>query len=185
MSWTVDGMLDPDEALRLLDHLSNESGNDFAMSIESKGTAIEGEMTRSFEDGKQRMRVAGYQYSAEVVNPPGSTKGKVRNKSFIVVRDCDAATASLASLMKNQDSDIKLQLSVFKAGGDSSPDMQPTLEFVLDEARIDAHCILTGGRPKRPCEIIFFGYRKIEIRSAPQKSSGQRGAVRSCIISNA
>jgi type VI protein secretion system component Hcp len=185
MSWTIDGNLDPDEALRLLDHMSGEAGNDFVMLVESKGTVVEGESSRAHEDGKKRMDVAGYHYSAEVVNAPGSTKGKVRNTSFIVVRDCDAATASLASLMKNQDSDIKMQLSVFKAGGDSGKDMQPTLEFLLEDARIDAHCILTGGRPKRPCEIIFFGYRKIEIRSAAQKSTGQRGAVRSCVISNA
>ena len=84
--------------------------------------------------------------------------------------------------MKNQDSDIKVQLSVFKASGDSATDMQPTLEFLLEGARVDTHSILTGGTPKRACEIIFFHYRKIEIRSAPQLRTGLRGAVRSCVI---
>ncbi|VTU38959.1 type VI secretion system tube protein Hcp [Variovorax sp. PBL-E5] len=182
MSWTLDGTLDPDEALRLLDHMSGESGNDFVMLIENKGAVVEGESERAYEDGKQRMDIAGYTYLAEVVTPPGASKGKVRNKSLIVIRDCDAATASIASLMKNQDSDIKVQLSVFKAGGDTAKDMQPTLEFVLEGARVDSHAILTGGKPKRACEIVCFAYRKIEIRSAPQKITGQRGAVRSCVF---
>ena len=185
MSWTIDGTLDPDEALRLLDHLSNEAGNDFAMMIESKGNVVEGESPRQYEDGKKRMDIGGYAYLAEVVTPPGSSKGKVVNKSLIVVRDCDAATASIASLMKNQDSDIKVTLSAFKAGGDPFRDMQPTLEFVLEEARITTHTILTGGRPKQPREIVFFSYRKIEIRSAPQQGSGQRAAVRTCTFTNA
>ena len=77
-----------------------------------------------------------------------------------------------------------MHLSVFKAGGDASKDMQPTLEIVLEGARVDTHSILTGGSPRRPCEIIFFHFRKIEIRSAPQKGTGQRGAVRSCLMSN-
>jgi hypothetical protein len=182
MSWTKDGTLDPDEALRLLDHMSGESGNDFVMMIENKGAVMEGESSREYEDGKQRMDIAGYAYLAEVVTPPGSSKGKVRNAPLIVIRDCDAATASIASLMKNQDSEIKVQLSVFKAGGEGSKDMQPTLEFLLEGARVDTHSILTGGIPKRPCEIIFFHYRKLEIRSAPQKNTGLRGAVRSCTI---
>jgi len=182
MSWTMDGTLDPDEALRLLDHMSGETRNDFVMMIENKGAAVEGESERLYEDGKQRMDVAGYAYLAEVATPPGSSKGRVRNAPLIVIRVCDAATASIASLMKNQDSDIKVQLSVFKAGGDTSKDMQPTLEFLLEGARVDTHSILTGGTPRQACEIIYFHYRKIEIRSAPQKASGQRGAVRSCVI---
>ncbi|MBU1360202.1 MAG: type VI secretion system tube protein Hcp [Gammaproteobacteria bacterium] len=183
MSWNMDGTLDPDEALRLLEHMSGDSDNDFVMLIENKGNVVEGESGRAHEDGKQRMDVAGYAYLAEVVTPPGSSKGKVRNNAFIVVRRCDAATASIASLMKNQDSDIKVQLSVFKAGGDNASDMQPTLEFVLEGARVDTHSILTGGRPKQACEIVFFHFRKIEIRSAPQVKTGLRGAVRSCLFS--
>lgn len=185
MAFNIDAMLDPDEALRLLDHLSGESDKDFVMMIENKGSVVEGESKRPYEDGKKRMDVAGYAYCTEVMVPPGAGKGKVRNSSFIVVRDCDAATASVASLLKNQDSDIKVQVSVFKAGGDSSQDMQPTLEFVLEGARVTLHFILIGGRPKRPCEIIFFQYRKIEIRSAPQQATGARGAVRTCSFSNA
>jgi hypothetical protein len=182
MSWTYDGSLDPDEALRLLDHMSGESGNDFLMLIESKGAAVEGESKRSFEDGKQRMHIAGYSYLSEVVTPPGASKGKIRLSALIVVRECDAATASIASLLKNQEADLKVQLSVFKASGDSSKEQQPTLEFLLENARITTHCILTGGKPRRPCEIIYFMPRKVEIKSAPQQESGLRGAVRTCTL---
>jgi hypothetical protein len=168
MSWTYDGKLDPDEALRLLDYLSGESGNDFAMMIESKGSPIEGESKRTYEDGKQRMDIGGYSYKSDVVIPPGSSKGKLRNYS------------SIASLLKNQDSDLKVTVSVFKAGGDSSKDLQSHLEFVLEGARVNCHAIVTGGTPKRPCDIIFFDYTKLEIRSAPQQQTGARGAVRTC-----
>ncbi len=86
-------------------------------------------------------------------------------------------------MLKNQDSEIKVTISVFKAGGDSSKDMQPSLEFVLTEACAShTHCILTGGQPKRPSEIIYFAFRKIEFRSAPQLDTGLRGAVRTCVL---
>lgn len=184
MSWRLDGTLDPDEALRLLDHMSGDSGNDFLMLIESKGNAVEGESKRAFEDGKQRMHIAGYSYLAEVQTPPGSSKGQIRLSSLIVVRECDAATASIASLLKNQENDLKVQVSVFKAGGDSSKEQQPTLELALEGARITTHCLLTGGDPRRPCEIIYFMPRKLELKSAPQQESGLRGAVRTCTMTN-
>ncbi|MDM0044953.1 type VI secretion system tube protein Hcp [Variovorax dokdonensis] len=182
MSWKLDGTLDPDEALRLLDHMSGESGNDFLMLIESKGSPVEGDSKRKFEDGKQRMRIAGYSYLSEIRRPPGSTKGQVAMSAMIVVRECDAATATIASLLKNQESDLKVQISIFKAGGDSSSEQQPMLEFMLEEARIDTQAILTGGNPRRPCEIIYFMPRKMEIRSAPQQQTGLRGAVRTCML---
>ena len=77
-----------------------------------------------------------------------------------------------------------MQVSVFKAGGDSSKDQQPTLELVLEGARITTHCMLTGGTPRRPCEIIYFMPRKLELKSAPQQQSGLRGAVRTCALTN-
>lgn len=185
MSFTLDGTLDPDEALRLLDYLSGESDNDFAMLVENKGTPVEGESSRPYEDGKSRLDIGGYYMLTEVKIPPGSSKGKVAHFAVIVVRDCDAATASVASLLKSQEIELKVTISVFKAGGDNSGDMQPTLEIVMEGARVVTHAILTGGQPKKPREIIYFGYRKIEIRSAPQRDTGLRGAVRTCSFVNA
>ena len=184
MSWTLDGTLNPDEAMRMLDHMSGDTGNDFLMLIDSKGNAIEGESKRAFEDGKQRMHIAGYTYLAEVQTPPGAAKGQVRLSTLIVVRECDAATASIASLLKNQENDLKVQISVFKASGDSSKEQQPTLELLLEGARITTHCMLTGASPRRPFEIIYFMPRKLEIKSAPQQDSGLRGAVRTCTLTN-
>jgi type VI secretion system (T6SS) effector Hcp len=183
MSFNMDGKLDPDEALRLLDTMAGESSMDFTMLLESKGAVVEGESARKFEDGKKRMAVGGYCYSNDVITPMGGgAKGQVRPSMFIVVRDSDAATASIASLLKNQDTDIVATISVFKAGGDVSKDQQPTLEFVLTDARVHTHALLTGGQPKRPCEVIYFNYRRLDIRSAPQVDTGLRGAVRTCTI---
>src|ERR1700757_3592110 len=103
MSWTLDGSLDPEQALRLLEHMSGEADYDFVMLIENKGAVMEGESRREYEDGKQRMDIAGYWHQVDMVTPPGASKGKVRNSAFAVVRQCDAATASIASLLKNQD----------------------------------------------------------------------------------
>ena len=182
MSFNQDGKLDPDEALRLLETMSGESVMDFTMLLESKGSVIEGESNRKFEDGKKRMALGGYHYCTDIVTPPGSSKGQVRCSMLVVVRYSDAATASIASLLKNQDADIKVTISVFKAGGDVSKDQQPTLELLLEEARVHTQSLLTGGQPKRPCEIIYFAFRKIEIRSAPQLDTGLRGAVRTCVL---
>lgn len=180
MSFTADGILNPNEALRLLEYMSVDSGNDFVMMVENKGTVVEGESDRKYADGKKRMEIAGYHLGLEVPISNGEAKSKVRHFPFVVIRDCDAATASIASLLKNQDSDITVQISVFKAGGDVSKDLQPTLEFVLKGVRLGMHAILIGGQPKRPCEIVQFHYREMEIRSAPQLQTGARGAVRTC-----
>ena len=79
MSFNQDGRLDPDEALRLLDTLSDESGLDFTMLLESKGAVVEGESDRKFEDGKKRMAIGGYHYCTDIVMPPGGSKGQIRS----------------------------------------------------------------------------------------------------------
>jgi len=184
MSFNMDGKLDPDEALRLLETMAGDTETDYHMLLESKGAVIEGDGARKFEDGKARLPIGGYYAYAHVVTPPGASKGQVRASMFIVARDCDAATASIASLLKNQATDITATISVFKASGDGSFELQPNLEFVLSEARIDTQAFITGGTPRAPREIIYFNYRKMEIRSAPQGKTGLRGAVRTCVLTN-
>lgn len=181
MSWTYDGRLDPDEALRLLDHLSGESGNDFAMMIESKGSPIEGESQRTYEDGKQRMEIGGYSYKTDVIVPPGSSKGKLRNYPFIVIRDCDAATASIASLLFSQEANLEVSIFVYRASGDHLPS-QPFFEVILTGARVVSQAILTGGTPRQPREVTVFESRNVQIKTAPQLASGIRGAVRTAVI---
>lgn len=178
MSFNNDGLMDPDEAMRTLDLLSYESGADFHMSIENKGKKLQGEIDRVFGADIEMLEIGGYYYVADVIAAPGSTKGVLRIHPFLVVRDCDAATASIASMLSSQDADLIVNILVFKAGGDSAKDLQPFFQIELTGARIARHAIVTGGRPKRPCEIIQFRYRAAEIKSAPQQQSGLRGAVR-------
>jgi len=181
MSFNNDGVLDVDESLRLIDLAARgDAGSDMAMSIQSKGTAVEGESERTYDDGKKRMQILGYFVRAWVHTPPGSNKGRVSTTTLSVVRESDAATASLASLLNKQAADLEVVLSVYKAGGDNSPDAQPTLELTLQEARLDHHCLLSGGALGRPCEVVSFQYRTLAVKSAPQVTSGQRGAVRTC-----
>jgi hypothetical protein len=73
-------------------------------------------------------------------------------------------------------------ISVYKAGGDTSKDLQPHLELELTQARLLNHTMLTAARSARPREIIQIEYQGLEIRSAPQSETGLRGAVRTCTI---
>lgn len=185
MSFNQDGFMDADEALRFLDLLAEDSGSDYHMSIENKGKKLQGESNRVFGDNMEMLDIGGYFYVAGVVSSPGSTKGVLRAQPFCVIRDCDAATASIASLLNSQDADLVVNVLVFKAGGDSSQDQQPFIQIELTGARVSWHAIVTGGRPKRPCEIIVFYFRTAEIKSAPQVEIGLRGAVRTAKLTMA
>lgn len=181
MSFNQDGKLDLDEALRILEIASKKSdGVDLLLHVESKGTPVEGESPRRFDDGKLRMDMLGYSFGVSVHQPPGGAKGQVRAQPVIVVRQSDAATASLSSLLKSQAHDLTVSISAFKAGGDDSPDAQPTLVLELQQARVERQMLLSGGVVGVPCEIVVFDYRSVSIRSAPQQRSGIRGAVRTC-----
>lgn len=184
MSFNQDQLLDTDEALRLLDMMSGESGVDFHMMIDNKGKKLVGESQRVFGDAMEMMDIGGYYYNAKVSAAPGSSKGVVKVSPVIVVRDADAATASIASLLNSQDHDLVVSILVFKASGDSSNDLQPFFQIELRGARVSYHGVITGGTPKRPCEIIVFQQREAEIRTAPQVSSGLRGAVRTAKLVN-
>lgn len=181
MSLNNDGFIDPDEALRLLELAAGEdAGRDMVLRIDNGGTSVEGESTRVFEDGKPRLNLRGYQFAASATAPPGSTRSKVSVTWLVAVRDSDAATASIASLLNNGAEELTVTVSVFRAGGDPSQDEQPTLEIELSQARVRHHVLLTGGQPRRPMEIAAFSFVNLAVRSAPQRESGLRGAVRSC-----
>jgi hypothetical protein len=186
MSFTPDQMLDPETVLRLVDlACETTSGQDLALLLENKGSPIEGESTRDFEDGKKRLDALGYILISSVQVAPGTNAAKVSTSNLIVVRKCDAASASIASLLKSQTEDLRVVLSTFKAGGESySTELQPTLEMEIDKGRVAHFSVLTSGRLQGvPCEIVAFAHQEIEIRSAPQAKSGQRGAVRTCTFS--
>jgi len=186
MSITGEGVLDPNDALRMLDlALNTPGGHDIVMSIENAGAPIEGESLRQFEDGKPRMDVAGYYWGAQQRTQGGLVSGKRALANFIVVRRSDAATASIASLLRTNAEAGKVTISAFKAGGDvKSAEQQPTLEFVLEQVRVHSHFMLSGGALGGPTEIIAFAFRRLTIRSARQKETGARGALRECMYDN-
>jgi hypothetical protein len=45
--------------------------------------------------------------------------------------------------------------------------------------------MLTNSVLGAPTEIISFAFRRFTIRSAPQKNTGARGAVRECVFESA
>jgi len=183
MSLILDHTLDPDAILRFIDLASEvEAGQDLALLLENKGTPVKGESTRTFEDGKDRLDVMGYMLVSDIQVAPGTSTAKVSASNLVVVRRCDAASASIASLLNSQTEDLKVVLSTFKAGGDDfSIDLQPTLEIEIDKGRVAHFSILTPSRLKGvPCEVVAFAHQGIEIRSAPQAKTGLRGAVRTC-----
>jgi hypothetical protein len=187
MSFTLDPILNPEEALRLVDLASDSmSGQDLVLLLENKSSPVEGESVRDFEDGKKRLDAMGYMLVSGVQVAPGTNKAKVSTSNLIVVRQCDAASASIASLLKSQTEDLKVVLSTFKAGGDHpSKDAQPTLEITIEKGRVALYCVLTPSRMRGiPCEIVSFAHQGLEIRSAPQATTGFRGAVRTCTLSS-
>ena len=177
MSLSAEGILDPDELLRMLDLLAGETANDFMMSIDSRGTKVKGESERGIEF----IDIGGYCHQMEVAAPPGSTKGKVRIFPLVVVRECDAATASISSLLASQEDKLEVSIFVYRASGDHMV-ADPFLEIVLTDARVISQAILTGGRPRQPREVTVFAGRKVEVKTAAQQHSGLRGAVRTATI---
>jgi type VI protein secretion system component Hcp len=182
MSFNQDGILDIDEGLRALQLVSTSEGEDVVMEITNKGTVVEGESLRQYEGsnaGKGLLGVAGYHFFVRSHAEKGK-KGVSRLLALSVIRKCDAATASLLSLLNSGSEEIKVKLSVFKASGDSAKSAQPTLQFVLEEASIIGMAILTSDALQGPHELITLDYASIQIDSAPQTKTGQRGAVRTC-----
>lgn len=184
MSLNADGRIDTDEALRLLDlSLHAEGANDIALSIDNNRTPVEGESRRTYSDGKPRIDLLGYDVHAGLRIAPGVATPSLVLSHLYVVRRTDAATASIASLLRSQTPTLKLTLSIYRAGGDPIRDADPMVEFIFEGARVSEIALLTGGAVGVPSEIIRFGYRVMKIQSAPQLASGLRGAVSTCELS--
>jgi len=182
-SFTSDRIPSPDTILRLFDIASTASDQDMVLLIEHKGTAIEGESPREFKDGKKRLATMGYMLISGVQETStNNSKPMVTTSDLIVVRQCDGASASIASLFKNQDKNLKVMLSFFKSGGDGpSKEQEPTLEITIEEGRIAHFSMLTSDKFRgAPCEVIAIAHQGLKIDSAPQLTSGLRGGVRVC-----
>ncbi|AMM25101.1 type VI secretion system tube protein Hcp [Variovorax sp. PAMC 28711] len=183
MSDIATGRLDTTEALRLLELASGS--NDLAMSIENDKTPVEGESTRVYSDGKQRLDVMGYALHTARRNVATAVGAGGVTSTLTIVRRSDAATATLASLLSSNNDRLKLTLSVYRAGGAASKDTDPMIQYLYEGARIAEMLLLTGGATGAPCEVIRFSFRQLTIESAPQTGTGARGAVRTSTFSMA
>ena len=96
------------------------------------------------------------------------------------MRQSDAATASIASLLRNQTVGLTITVSIYRSGGEDGSQLEPMIEFVFTGGRVNEVAYLTGGSSGHPCEVIRFGYRVMSINSAAQLATGIRGAVRTC-----
>lgn len=167
------------EQIRTLIELAVDKGQyDLMLLIESQGRAIEGESPRQFSDGKTRMEVEGYLWG---VATPTSSMVDVDHwnaypRLLYVLRRCDAATASLLSLMNGRNDTLRITLSAYRAGGDARAD--PSLQFVVERGRLASQTLLTAPGGLGPCEILSFAGRDFTISSRPQQGSGRTGAER-------
>ncbi|MFM9926174.1 type VI secretion system tube protein Hcp [Variovorax sp. H27-G14] len=185
MAFLDDGSWSPEDARQLYDLVGTGSADvDLVMMIENKGAPVEGELERAFEDGKARLSIGGYYWSVQV--PESSAQNQVVPNNLIVARRSDAATATIASLLRAQEKDLKVVISAFRAGGDQrSTEAQATFELVLENARVCRLVLNSGGNWGVPSELISISYRTAKLKSAPQKATGARGAVRECQFTRA
>ena len=183
---TVDtAVMDMDEALRTLGivgKLTDKIGHlDIFMKVKTQRAGdVEGESPRKFADGKPRHQLLGYYFSAGSPTDVGSgaATGRRRYSAVRVVRNSDAATASLLSAFSTNDK-VTVEVSSYKAGG--SDTAQPSFRMELGDARVKSYTLIAGGAlyGSGAMDIIEFVFRTVAIDTAPQTASGQRGAVRS------
>lgn len=168
-----DAMPDPEQLIALLKLAADKGQFDLLMALAKDGSPIIGETPRRLGDGKPRLEIEGYLWA--VAQRSGAGMAGRQPYTLFVVRRCDAATASLMSALTSASEELCVTLGAWRAGDD-----EPTLEIVVDKARLVVHCLLTAPGSDGPSEVLGFAGRKFEVRSAPQQGSGLRGGVRTC-----
>jgi type VI protein secretion system component Hcp len=174
-----------DEALRTLELVGNGvSQLDMVMKVKSERSKdfIKGELERKFYDGKPRMPVLGYYLAAAFPTDAfsGLVSGMRQYSALRVIRNSDAASASFLSVYANREDVTVFEVAIFKAGGDpTTKDAKPLLCIGLSNVRINSVTLLGGGvAGGGPIEIIEFGFRDIQVDSAPQTSEGAKDGGR-------
>jgi hypothetical protein len=185
MTFIAESLAQPQEILRLLELAHGDLQLDVLMAIENDGKYVDGEQPRKFADGKKReLPLLGYHYcSVSSLSQGISSAGRrpIAHSPFLVVRKSDAASASIAQLFYNNANKLTVTISIYKSGGDASTrDSGSPLEFVMKQARVSAHAFVAGGPTGGLNEVVAFDFRGLTIQSAPQRSDGTIGAVRSC-----
>jgi type VI protein secretion system component Hcp len=183
MAWNTDGNIDAEEIGSVLKLMPTTSGSmDLELSIQIDGTFIQGESKSSHGNGDV-LSVFGYYFKSQISL---DLKRNLKPGPFWVVRDLDAATASLSSAMKALSGDTTkmmiVELRAFKAGGMKTAGevSRPVLNFKLDQAIIAFQGFHTSSPSGIPSEVLGFNYRSITIETTPQLESGLMGATRNC-----
>ncbi|RZL89108.1 MAG: hypothetical protein EOP76_16525 [Variovorax sp.] len=177
-------VLSPNEALGVLDSLEYDEQSDIVMFVASAGNQVAGEDTRTLDD-VPGLFITSFFFQSYALQAAGSASGMVSAEPLTVVRQCDAATATLASLHYKQVEDLVIGIDVFRAGGvDVKAD--PFFSLMMEGGRITSQYLFMGGRPiRRPHEILTIDFTGFTVETAPQVTSGQRGGVRTARLSKA
>lgn len=176
-------VMDMDEALRTLEIVGSKIAQlDVLMKIKGQQQGeIEGESPRKYYDGKGRHNIIGYYLSAGVPTDSGSGQAAARRRysAMRIVRCSDASTSSIMSAFAKNEA-MTVELSTFRAGGDSSPQTQPLFLIKLENARVKSFTLMVGSALPNvgAVEIFEITFREMSIESAPQTATGTRGGVR-------
>lgn len=176
-------LLSIDELRRTIELASGaRSGSDMVMLVDNAGTIVEGESVRRHPDGKSRLDITGWHWGQSAHSESGAVDAARHLTPLTVVRLADSASGSLAILASNRTRKITARISIYRSGGDSTAiETEPMFEVNIGEAQIVGQYFVTAADATLR-EVLVFSYRSVQIRTAPQKSSGSRGAVRECLI---
>jgi type VI protein secretion system component Hcp len=185
MAWNNDGRIDAEEFGTILKLMSATSGSmDLGLLVKIDGSFIQGEVKG--KSGIDMLAVFGYYLRNQL---SADSSGELIPGTFWIIRDLDAATASLSSAMKacsgKSKKKLEVELRAFKAGAITveAGVFRPVICFKLEGAHIVFQAFITNSPSGIPSEVIAFNYRSITIETTPQLASGQMGATRTCELS--
>ena len=187
MSFNNDSIVDPEELLSLdAMALNQQGGLDLFLVVEAGGAATDGEVARTFHDGKPHLGLLGYWVATLQVQQGAHQRYRGASIALNLLRVSDAATGSLFSLLNNGRTDLTVTVQVFRSGGQTaSTQLLPVIELICSDARIKQIALYTSPSAQQPCEHLVVSFRALEVKTAQQLANGQRGPVRSCTMTAA
>ena len=178
-------VMDTEEALRTLTLIGTNSGHfDAHMRVTGKKQGeVQGESPRQHADGKPYHTILGYYLASGSPTDSASGSATVRRRysALRVVRSSDSSSASLMSAFANNEELTEVEVTTYRAGGDSAKDALPMFKIHLENARVKSFTLMFGGALPNTgaVEIIEFAFRNILIEAAPQTKTGVRGDLKS------
>jgi hypothetical protein len=185
MAWNNEEWIDPEELGSLLKLMPTSSGlMDLELSIKIDGSFIQGE-SKSKHGGSDVLALFGYYFKSQLLH----STGNLHCASFWIIRDVDAATASLTSAMvassgKKNAKLMDVELRAFKSGGPKvlGEVVRPTLCFKMERTLIGFQAFHTNSPSGIPSEVVGFSFARMTIETTPQLESGLMGATRTCVL---